>query len=462
MTKDTQVAEAAAKAHAVGEDPETRLEAMAGQAREVLERCSRAGADQAEVSLSAEHGLSVTVRQGELETIEHTRDHGLAVTVYFGHRRGSASTADLQPASLRATVECACAIARHTEDDPASGLAEPELMAAELADFDRWHPWPLTPETAIALALECECAGRESDPRISNSEGAALESGESLLVYANSHGFLGPERGTRHTLSCTLIAGRGSAMQRDYWYSTALAAEQLEPAEAIGRRAAERALARLGPRPVPTGEWPVLFSPEAARSLIGHLLAAVSGGALYRRASFLLDAAGTRIFPDWLSIVERPHLPRGFRSSSFDAEGVATREQDLVRDGVLVRYLLDSYSARRLGLATTGNAGGVHNLEVGSSGQGFEDLLRDMRRGLLVTELMGQGVNIVTGDYSRGAAGFWIEDGAIAHPVEEVTVAGHLGGIFRAIEAVGADVDRRSHLLTGSILVGRMTVAGEG
>ncbi|RPE76968.1 microcin-processing peptidase 1 [Vulcaniibacterium tengchongense] len=442
-------------------DSQARLDALAELSQRLLERCRARGASQAEVSCSEDTGLNVNVRMGEVETVESTRDRGISVTVYFGKRKGSASTADLRAESLDATVEQACAIARHTEDDPAAGLADPERMATEIREFDTWHPWAIDADRAIDLALACEQAGRDSDARIGNSDGASLGTGESVAVYANTHGFVGRERSTQHSLACALIAGRGEAMQRDGWYSYALAAEDLESAAAIGRKAAERAVARLAPRRLATGEYPVLFAAEMARSLIGHLLNAVSGGALYRRASFLVDAAGTQVFPEWFAIEERPFLRRGFRSASFDAEGVATRESALVAGGVLQRYVLGSYSARKLGLQTTGNAGGVHNLQVAANAGDFEAMLRGMGRGLLVTELMGQGVNAVTGDYSRGAAGFWVEDGRIQYPVDGITIAGNLKNMFRAIEAVGSDVDARSHVRTGSILVGRMTVAGE-
>ena len=448
-----------------------RLEQLAATAQQLLERCRARGASQAEVSCSEEHGLSVNVRMGAVETVESTRDRGIAVTVYFGQRKGSASTADLHEQSLDATVEQACAIARFTEDDPASGLAERELMAQPLQDgtldngllreFDAWHPWAIDADRAVDLALACESAGRDSDPRITNSDGASVGSSQSLGVYANSHGFVGADRSTQHTLGCALIAGHGDGMQRDGWYSTALAAEDLEKPAAVGRRAAERAASRLDPRSLPTGEVPVLFAAEIARSLIGHLVGAVSGGALYRKSSFLLDSVGTQLFPGWFAIDELPFLQRGFRSAAFDGEGVATRESSLVQGGVLQRYVLGSYSARKLGLQTTANAGGVHNLQVAANGGGFDDMVRGMGTGLLVTELMGQGVNPVTGDYSRGAAGFWIEDGAITYPVDGITIAGNLKAMFQAIEAVGSDVDPRSHIRTGSILVGRMTVAGE-
>lgn len=434
---------------------------LAGLASEVLRLAAARGASQAEVSISEDSGLAVNVRMGEVETVERTRDRGVALTVYFGQRKASASTADLQPASLIATVEQACAIARFTEADPAAGLADAELMARDFPDLDQWHPWAIDAERAIALALSAEAKGRELDARISNSDGSSVNTGESLATYANSHGFFGFERSTSHSISCSLIAGKDDAMQRDYWYSTALSADDLESAASVGKQAAERTLARLDPRPITTGEYPVLFSPEMARSLIGHLLGAISGGALYRRASFLLDSAGTQLFPEWFSIIEDPFIQRGFRSAAFDAEGVATRKQDLVRDGVLQRYVLGSYSARKLGLVTTANAGGVHNLDVASNASDCATLVKSMGTGLLVTELMGQGVSTITGDYSRGAAGFWVENGEIQHPVDQITVAGKLGEMFRGIEAVGADVDRRSHVLVGSILIGKMTVAGE-
>ena len=448
-------------AHSPNEvDSDARLDALADLSQRLLASARRRGASQAEVSCSEETGLNVNVRMGEVETVESTRDRGIAVTVYFGTRKGSASTADLREDSLEATVEQACAIARYTEDDPAAGLADAELMATDLREFDSWHPWAVDADQAIDLALAAEAAGREVDARIGNSDGASVGSGTSLGVYANSHGFIGRERSTQHSIGCALIAGHGDAMQRDGWYSIALAADELESAVAIGRKAGERAVSRLAPRPVATGHYPVVFSAEIARSLVGHLIGAVSGGALYRKSSFLLDSVGTQLFPDWFSIEERPFLPRGFRSASFDAEGVAVRESALVSGGVLQRYVLGSYSARRLGLQTTGNAGGVHNLHVASNAGDLDSLLAGMGRGLLVTELMGQGVNAITGDYSRGAAGFWIEDGRIAYPVDGITIAGNLKTMFQAIEAVGSDIDPRSHIRTGSILLGRMTVAG--
>ena len=446
----------------VADDSHERLQRLSAVAERLLDRCKAAGASQAEVSCNEDAGLAVNVRMGEVETVEATRDRGIAVTVYFGQRKGSASTADLREASLEATVAQACAIAKFTEDDAAAGLADADLMATTQREFDGWHPAAFDADRAIDTALACEAAGRALDSRIGNSDGASANANASLSVYANSHGFLGAERSTSYSIGCALIAGEGDAMQRDSWYSVALAQSDLESAAAVGRKAAERTLARMQPRQLPTGEVPVLFAAEMARSLIGHYIGAVSGGALYRKASFLLDSAGTQVFPEWFGIDELPFLPRGFRSASFDGEGVATRESPLVRDGIVQRYVLGSYSARKLGLQTTANAGGVHNLQVHANAGDLESMLRGMGRGLLVTELMGQGVNAITGDYSRGAAGFWIEDGRIAYPVDGITIAGNLKQVFGAIEAVGTDVDPRSHIRTGSILVGKMTVAGSG
>ena len=446
----------------VTDDSQERLQQLSGIAEQLLSRARAAGASQAEVSCNEDAGLAVNVRMGDVETVEATRDRGVSVTVYFGKRKGSASTADLRESSLEATVAQACAIARYTEEDPASGLADAALMASTQREFDGWHPAAFDADRAIDIALACEAAGRALDSRIANSDGASSNANASLSVYANSHGFLGAERQTSYSTGCALIAGEGDGMQRDHWYSVALAEADLEAAESVGRKAAERTVARLQPRQLQTGEVPVLFVAEMARSLIGSYLGAVSGGALYRKASFLLDSAGTRVFPEWFGIDELPFLPRGFRSAAFDAEGVATRESALVRDGIVQRYVLGSYSARKLGLQTTANAGGVHNLQVKANAGDLASMVRGLQRGLLVTELMGQGVNMITGDYSRGAAGFWVENGEIAYPVDGITIAGNLKPMFAAIEAVGSDVDPRSHVGTGSILVGRMTVAGTG
>ena len=445
---------------AVGEDDSLgQLDRLASLAEDVIARCLAAGASEVEVGANVDSGLSVNVRLGEVETVEHTRDRSFGVTVYFGKRKGSASTADLHAESIGKTIEQACAIARHTEADPCAGLADPARLATAFPDLDLWHPWALTADEAIRLGIEIEDGGRVL-AGISNSEGAGVQTGNSLSVYATSQGFVGRERGTRHSISCTLIAEDDAGMQRDYGYESVRAASDLPPVATVGRKAAERTLARLDARQLDTRDCPVLFAPEVARGLIGHLVSAVSGGSLYRRASFLVDHAGRKILPDFVTIAERPQLRRGHGSATFDAEGVATTDSDLVRDGVLQRYVLGSYSARKLGLQSTGNAGGTHNLVVKTGNDDFAAMLRKLGTGLLVTEVMGQGVSIVTGDYSRGASGFWVEDGAIAYPVEEITIASNLRDMYANLVAIGADVDPRSSILTGSILVERMTVAG--
>lgn len=433
---------------------------LAELAEDVLARCRRAGATQAEVHVNHERGLNVQVRMGDVETVEHTQDRGLSVTVYFGQCRGSAHTADLSRDSIAASIEYACAIARHTQPDPAAGLADPERLARAFPDLDLWHPWNLGVEEAIGLGLACEQAGRDLDPRICNSDGATVSSGEQFSVYANSHGFLGHERSTHHSVGCALIAEDGQGMQRDHWYSVARSPQDLEPAQSIGRQAAHRTLQRLHARRLPTQRCAVIYAAEVARSLVGHFVAAISGGALYRKSSFLLDHLGQRVFPSGFSMREEPHIPRGHASAVYDAEGVETVASDLVRDGILQRYVLGSYSARKLGLQSTGNAGGVHNIVVEHHGLGFEELLAQVGRCFLVTDLMGQGVSITTGDYSRGASGFWVEGGQLQYPVEEVTIAGRLSDLFAGIQAVGSDVDHRSHVLTGSIWIDRMMVAG--
>ncbi len=436
------------------------LEAVVAMA---LDEAKRAGATQAEADASLQQGLGVTVRLGEVETVEYQRDRGLGITVYFGQRKGSASTADLGADSVRSTVAKACAIARYTAEDSCAGLAEPEFLAREFHDLQLDFPWELTPEAAITLARECEHAGRAQDARLANSEGASVNSQRGVRVYGNSHGFLAGDCGTSHSLSCVLLAQQGDDMQRDYWYTTARDPRDLEAAERVGQLAGQRALSRLQARRVSTGKVPVLFAAEVARGLMGHFIAAIRGSSQYRKASFLLNAAGEQVFPAWLQIHERPHLPKGLASSNFDGEGVATRDRELVRDGVIDGYLLGSYSARKLGLVTTGHAGGVHNLLIDPSpdAPSQSNLLQRMGRGLLVTELMGQGVNGVTGDYSRGASGFWIEDGAIAWPVHEVTIAGNLKEMYCGIEAIGADIDTRGGIQVGSVLLGEMTLAGE-
>ena len=418
------------------------------------------GASQAEAAISMDVGLSVSVRLREVETIEYQRDRGMAVTVYFGTRKGSASTADLSAGALRETVAKACSIARFTAEDPCAGLADPDTLARDIPDLDLAHPWDITPERACELALECEAAALAVDPRITNSEGAGVSTHRGVRAYGNSHGFLAAYPGTVHSVSCAVVGAEGEEMERDYWYSTTRDWRGLEAAASIGRTAGERAVRRLGARQLGTMKVPVLYTPDVARGLVGHFIGAIRGGSQYRRASFLLDAAGQPVFPDWFALSERPHLPRALASAPFDHEGVATQDRELVAGGVLLGYVLGTYSARKLGLRTTGNAGGNYNLVVHGRDRDFDGMLALMDRGLLVTELMGQGVNGVTGDYSRGAVGFWVENGRLAYPVHEVTIAGNLRDMYRGIVDVGADVDARGGIRTGSILVEQMTVAG--
>ena len=428
-----------------------------------LSEAEQAGATQCEADASLNQGLSTSVRLGEVDTVEYQRDRGLGITVYFGKKKGSASTADLAPDAVRDMVEKACSIARYTAEDDCAGLPDPECLARAVPDLDLDHPWRLTPDEAIELALACEAAGLSVDARLTNSEGASVTSQRDLRVHGNSLGFLEGFGSTSHSVSCVLLAEHDDDMQRDYWYSTTRDRRDLEDIESIGRRAGERAVARLNARKLTTRHAPVLFAPEIARGLFSHFLGAIRGSSQYRKSSFLLGAAGEAVFPSFIEMRERPHIRKGLASSPFDDEGVKTSDRDLVRAGVLQGYVLGSYSARKLGLTTTGNAGGVHNLFVSSSlmAPTFEELLARMGTGLLVTELMGQGVNGVTGDYSRGASGFWVQGGSIAFPVHEVTIAGNLRAMYRQILAVGADVDKRGGLHTGSVLIEDMTIAGD-
>jgi PmbA protein len=443
-------------------DP-SRIPELKSVVADALEQARAAGAAQAEADASVQKGLTVTVRLGEVDTVEYQRDRGLAVTVYFGRSKGSASTADLRPAAVRETVAKACSIARHTAADECAGLAEPEALARDVPDLQLDHPWEIEPEQAIELARSCEAAGLGCDARLQNSEGATVATHRGVRVYGNSHGFLAGYPSTSHSLSCALLAQDQGGMQRDYWYSIARNPSGLESDDSIGRRAAERALGRLGARRLSTRRAPVLFSPDMARGLIGHFLGAIRGVSQYRRSSFLLNAVGEQVFPEFLQLEERPHLLAGLASSPYDAEGVTTVDRDLIRDGILQGYILGSYSARKLGLKTTGNAGGVHNVIVRARQHTLEfaQLLAHMGTGLYVTELMGQGVNAVTGDYSRGASGFWIENGAIAHPVHEITIAGNLREMYRHTVAVGDDMDVQGAVRTGSLLIESMTIAGE-
>jgi PmbA protein len=441
----------------------TRIPELKAIVSDSLELARSLGASQAESDVSLQKGLTTTVRLGEVETVEYQRDRGMGITVYFGKRKGSASTADLSPRAVAETVEKACDIARYTAEDECSGLADPEELARDIPDLDLDHPWELTPEQAVEAARECEAAGRSVDTRINNSEGASVSSHRGVRVYGNSHGFLAGYPSSSHSVSCVLLAQAGDEMQRDYWYSSARDARDLESSESIGRKAGLRAVARLGARKIATQKARVLFAPEVARGLIGHFLSAVRGSSQYRKSSFLLDAQGMQVFPSFLELRERPHIRKALGSSPFDGEGVATRDRELVSNGVVQGYILGSYSARKLGLKTTGNAGGTHNLLVESNTGGVEvdALMRELGTGLLVTELMGQGVNAVTGDYSRGASGFWVENGVQTHPVHEITIAGNLKEIYQNIAAIGSDVDVRGGVRVGSILVAEMTIAGD-
>ena len=428
----------------------------------LISEAGQLGASAAEAGMSMEQGLSVTARLGEVETVERHQEQGLGLTVYFGQRKGSASTTDFSPDAIRETAEAACRIAKLASEDKFSGLPDASLLATgKLPDLNLYHPWDVDAEQAIELAIECEESARSYDAEISNSEGATVSRHQSIRVLGNSLGLLQGYPATRHSVSCSVIGQRGDSMQRDYWYSVARDALDLEVAVDIGRKAAERTVSRLGARSISTRNSPVLYSAEAAASLIRNFLGGISGGNLYRKSSFLLDSLGKQVFPDFIRIHEQPFLPKGLGSATFDGEGVALRARDIVNEGVVRSYLLSSYSARKLGMETTGNAGGVHNLTVEPGEQDLSDLLASMGSGLLVTELMGQGVNMVTGGYSRGASGFWVENGEIQFPVEEITIAGNLSDMLKNIVAVGKDIDLRGNIRTGSILVSEMTLAGE-
>ncbi|MEE8496676.1 MAG: metalloprotease PmbA [Xanthomonadales bacterium] len=441
-------------------DREAELDALESHVRETLRCARKAGATEVEASAHTSQGLSVAVRLGEAETLEHMQDRGISVTVYIGKRTGHASSADLRVQSIKACVERAMEIARYTQEDRCNGLAETELLATEFPDLDLWHPSSVDADTAIERALACEAAGR-ADQRITNSEGASFSASLGLGVYGNSNHFIGRSAGTRFGQNCILLAGEGDGMQRDYSYDSRRKLQDLESPEQTGTEAARRTIRRLNARKLPTGEMPVLLSSEVAKGLVGHLVGAISGTALYQNASFLQDTVGETLFPGWLNILERPHLLRGAGSASFDGEGVVTRERKVIDAGVLQNYVLSSYSARRLGLQTSGNSGGVRNLLLEPGGGGGDDLIRDLQNGFYVTEVMGQGVSLVTGDYSRGATGFLVENGEISYAVEEVTIAGKLRDMFRNIVAVGSNVDTRGNIHTGPVLISGMTVAGE-
>nr|WP_288356661.1 metalloprotease PmbA [uncultured Pseudomonas sp.] len=436
------------------------LPGLQAQVEQIIAEAKKQGATACEVAVSVEQGLSTTVRQREVETVEFNRDQGFGITLYVGQRKGSASTSATGEAAIRETVAAALAIAKHASEDESAGLADAALMARDLPDLDLYHAWDITPEQAVERALTCEAAAFDTDARIRNADGTSLGTHQGCRVYGNSHGFIGGYASTRHSLSCVMIAESEGQMQRDYWYDVNRQGNLLADAASIGRRAAQRAVSRLGARPVPTCEVPVLFSAELATGLFGSFLGAISGGALYRKSSFLEGTLGEQLFPSWLSLDERPHIPRAMGSASFDGDGLATYAKPFVEGGRLVSYILSTYSGRKLGMPSTANAGGVHNLFVSHGEEDQQALIKRMGRGLLVTELMGHGLNMVTGDYSRGAGGYWVENGEIQFAVQEVTIAGNMRDMFRQIVAVGSDLELRSNIRTGSVLIEKMTVAG--
>jgi PmbA protein len=428
---------------------------------DVLKHARELGASACECEVSEGYGQTVTVRRGEVETIEYNRDKSIGVSVYLGQCRGHASTSDFSPPAIRATVAAALSIARFTAQDEFAGLADPEMLARDYPELDLYHPWHLSVERAIELAQACESAAFAVDKRIANSEGATVSTQQSHFAYGNSHGFLGGYPSSRHWVSCAVIAGKDDNMQRDDWYASARDPSELDAPEAIGKIAGERTIRRLGAKKISTVQVPVLYEAPAAVTLLGHYVSAVSGGSLYRKSTFLVDSLGKQIFSPLAHINDDPHISKGLASSPFDEEGVATRRREVVADGVIQGYFLSSYSARKLGMQTTGNAGGNYNLHLRDTGIDLKGLLQQMGRGLLVTELLGQGINMVTGDYSRGAAGFWVENGEIAYPVEEITIAGNLKDMFLGIAAVGNDIVKRGSKQCGSVLIERMTVAGD-
>ncbi len=441
------------------DDPDQAAAELKGLVENILDQAKRQGATAAEVSAGDATGLSVTVRKSELETVEFHKDRSFGITVYAGTRKGHASTSDVSPDAVRDTVRAAVHIAEYTEEDSCNGLADADLMARTLPDLDLYHPWDIDVADAARQAEEAEAAALAFDSRIVNSEGVEVATGRGCHVYGNSHGFVEAAWGTRHSTSCSLIAADADGMKRDYWYTVGRAPGDLEDHLAVGREAARRTIARLGCRPIETGTYPVLFAPPMAAGLIGHLLAAISGGALYRKASYLLDSIGRQVMASGITLAEDPHRPKGLHSAAYDSDGVATRAKAFVENGVVASYVLGTYSARRLGLATTGNAGGIFNLDVVADTRPVAKLLHEMGTGLVVTSLMGQGVNLVTGDYSRGAAGVWIADGEPRHPVDEITIAANLAPLLEGIVGCGDDIDRRGNIQTGSLLVEEMTVA---
>ncbi len=435
-------------------------EKLKGIIEDTLREGQALGADAVEASVSGAVGLSASVRLGEVDLVEFNRDKSLSITVYHGKKKGTVATTDIGKSAIHSALEAALQIARHTEADPFSGLLEKEELATEIKDLDLYHPNDISPEEAIELARSCETIAREYDKNIVNSEGATLSTHAYHHAYGNTQGFLGAYPASRHSLSCVVVAGSDKGMERDYDYSVSREFSDLESAKVVGEAAARRSLRRLNARKVKTMEAPVIFSSEVAGGLFQHFIGAISGGQLYRKASFLLDHLGKQIFPKHISIQEDPYRKRGFGSAPFDQEGGKTVTRNIIEEGVLQGYVLGGYSARKLGLKTTGNAGGVHNLKIPSSKKTLPELLKDMGTGLLVTEVMGHGVNLVTGDYSKGAFGFWVEQGEIQYPVHEITIAGNLKDIFAGIIAIGSDIEKRTNIETGSVWVEKMTIAG--
>ena len=427
----------------------------------VLDLARAQGASAAEADIGAGAGIATTVRWGEVDKIEHERDKGLSVTVYMDKHKGSASTSDFSDKALAETVGAACNIARYASADPYAGLADAGLLAQDIPDLDLYHPWDITPEQAIELAIACENSARACDKRINNSDGTVVSTYSGLHAYGNTSGFAGGWPWSSHTIDCTLLAEQAGTMQRDGWYSKCRDHRDLQDIKLIGAEAARRTVQRLGARKLTTRNVPVIFEAPVAAGLFSAFITAISGGSLYRRASFLLDSLGEQVFAKHIHIHEQPCLKKALGSAPFDNDGVATKSRDIVKDGILQGYVLSSYSARKLGLQTTGNAGGVHNLTIETGNQSLAELIKEMNTGLLITDMIGFGVNQVTGDYSRGASGFWIENSEIQYPVEEITVAGNLKDIYQRIVAIGNDVDHRGNILTGSVLLDNMTVAGE-
>ncbi len=438
--------------------PAQKLQSVA---QHILDLAKQQGASAAEVAISSNIGLSVQVRLGEVETLEHHRDKGIGITVYFGQKKGTTSLSALETPALVDAVAAACHIAKYTSEDECAGLADSALLATTYPDLKLHYPWQITTEQAIHMAKEIEATGMQSDKRITNSDGASVSTHENHLLYANSHGFCGDYASSFYNLSCVLIANEGENMQRDHGYTVARDPIDLYSTQQVAEEAASRTLRRLGARRLTTRKTPVIFSAPVATGFISHFLGAIRGSNLYRKASFLLDYLDKPVFPSHIHIREEPHLIKGLASAPFDAEGVKTQPHDLISDGILKSYILSSYTARKLGLVTTGNAGGVHNVIVKPNSLSFSGLLQKMDTGFVITELMGQGINLVTGDYSRGASGYWVEKGKIQYPVEEVTIAGNLKEMFQHIIAISDDIEKRSAIQTGSILISEMMVAGE-